>query len=190
VEPVSAPLLYSVIASLDGYIEDADGHFDWARPSEGLHAAVNELERPVGTYLYGRRMYETMRYWQDARRGPEDRPVARDFADIWRAADKVVFSGTLDAVSTPDTVLERHFEPDAIRARKRAAGRPLSVGGAGLAAQAFAAGLIDECHLFLHPIAVGGGKPALPVGQRIGLELLAERRFTDGVLFLHYRVRA
>lgn len=184
---MSAPLWYTANTSLDGYVEDATGSFEFTRPSEEVHAFINELERPVGTYLYGRRMYETMRYWEDGR-GPDGSAVASEFADIWRAASKVVFSRTLEGVATARSELVRHFDPEEIRVRKEAAERPLTVGGAGLAAAAFAAGLVDECHLFVRPTAVGGGKPALPIGQRIDLELIADRRFPDGVVFLHYRV--
>ncbi len=186
---MSAPLWYTANVSLDGYIEDAEGSFDFTRPSDEVHAFINELERPVGTYLYGRRLYETMRYWEDGR-GPDGSAVRSEFADIWRAASKVVFSTSLEAVTTAQTELVRHFDPEEVRARKQAADRPLTVGGAGLAVAAFAAGLVDECHMFVRPITVGGGKPAMPAGQRVELDLIAERRFTDGVVFLHYRVRS
>ena len=180
-------LMYSAIASLDGYIADAAGRFDWSAPDEEVHAFVNDLERPVGTYLYGRRMYEVMRAWEtmDA---SADEPVTGDFAAIWRAADKVVYSRTLDAVSTQRTRLEHAFDPAAVRRLKASAGRDLSVGGAGLAAAALAAGLVDEVHLFLSPVVVGGGTRALPDGLRLDLELLDERRFAGGVVYLGYRV--
>jgi dihydrofolate reductase len=178
-------LIYSAIASLDGYVNDADGRFEWAAPGAEVHAFVNDLERPVGTYLYGRRMYETMAVWEtfDLDDEPE---VMRDFAAIWRAADKIVYSATLPAVSTPRTRLERTFEPGAVRRLKEAARRDLGIGGPTLAAAAFAAGLVDECHLFLHPVSVGGGTPALPHGQRVRLELRDEHRFASGVVYLRY----
>lgn len=184
-----AKLIYAAIASLDGYVEDEQGTFDWSAPDEEVHRFVNELERPVGTYLYGRRMYETMTPWQSELDGPEQHEVAREFARIWRAADKIVYSRTLDAPATPKTTIERAFDPDAVRRLKQTAERDLTVGGAELAAQALAAGLVDELHLFATPIVVGGGKPALPAGVRFGLELLDERRFGSGVVHLRYRVR-
>ena len=182
-----AKLLYSAIASLDGYVADEEGTFDWAMPSEELHAFVNDLERPIGTYLYGRRMYEVMSFWADPPDLASEPRVMRDYASIWQAADKVVYSGSLDAVSTSRTRLERAFEPDAIRAMKADATRDLSIGGPTLAAHAFRAGLVDECHLFLTSVIVGGGTRALPDHVRLGLELLDERRFADGVVHLHYR---
>ena len=175
-------LMYSAIASLDGYIADADGRFDWAAPDDEVHAFVNDLERPVGTYLYGRRMYETMVYWETAT-GQE--PDIRDYAEIWQAAEKVVYSRTLETVASARTRLEREFDPAAVRDLKDAAERDVSVGGPELAAVALRAGIVDECHLFLHPVTVGGGKPALPGGVR--LELLDQRRFAGGVVYLRYR---
>ena len=184
-----AKLIYSAIASLDGYVADADGNFDWAAPDEEVHAFVNDLERPVGTHLYGRRMYETMVYWETAHTVAGQRPVAQDFTQIWQAADKVVYSRTLEAVSSARTLLERDFDPEAVRRMKAAAGRDITVGGPDLAAQALAAGLVDECHLFLTPIVVGGGRRALPDDLRLKLELVDERRFGSGVVHLHYRTR-
>jgi dihydrofolate reductase len=182
-------LIYSAIASLDQYVEDDHGRFDWAAPDEEAHAFVNELERPVGTYLYGRRMYETMTYWE-AGPGPADQTeVTRDFAAIWRAAQKVVYSRTLESVSTARTRLERAFEPEAVRALKRESPADISVGGAELAGQALAAGLVDQLHLMLMPVIVGGGRPALPDGVRARLELVDERRFAGGAVSLRYRVR-
>jgi dihydrofolate reductase len=183
-----AKLVYSALASLDGYIADADGRFDWAAPDEEVHAFVNDLERPVGTYLYGRRMHEVMRFWETASTGADEPAAFRDYATIWQAADKVVYSTTLDAVDTARTRLERRFDPAAVRQLKAESAQDLSIGGAGLAAQALVAGLVDECHLLLTPIAVGGGTPALPTGVRLDLELLDEHRFTGGVVHLHYRV--
>jgi dihydrofolate reductase len=182
-----AKLIYSAITSLDGYVEDEDGNFDWSAPDDEVHAFVNDLERPVGTYLYGRRMYEVMAYWETAHTVAGQAPVMLDYAELWQAADKVVYSRTLEAVSSARTRIERHFDPEAVRRLKASAERNLTVGGPDLAAQAFRAGLVDECHLFLSPIVVGDGKRALPEGVRIKLELLAERRFANGVVHLHYR---
>jgi dihydrofolate reductase len=181
-----AKLIYSAIASLDGYVADEDGRFDWAEPDEEVHRFVNELERPVGTHLYGRRMYEVMRFWETA--GGADWPsFARDYAEIWRAADKIVYSKTLESVSSARTRIERDFDPDAVRQLKAAAERDLSIGGPDLAGQALAAGLVDECHFFVTPVVVGGGTRALPDGLRLDFELLDERRFASGVVHLRYR---
>ena len=181
-------LIYSAIASLDGYTEDQSGAFEWAAPDDEVLAFVNDLERPVGTYLYGRRMYETMAYWETAHRLPDASPAFRDFTDIWQAADKVVFSKTLEAVSSAKTRLERTFEPEAIRRLKESAERDLGVGGAALAAQAMAAGLVDELQLFAVPVLVGGGKRALPRDVHANLELLELRRFDSGFVFQRYAV--
>jgi dihydrofolate reductase len=175
-------LVYSALASLDGYIADADGGFEWAAPDEEVHAFVNDLERPVGTFLLGRRMYEVLAVW-DTIDDPE--PVMRDFAQIWRAADKIVYSRTLEAPSTARTRIEREFDPEAVRRMK--AERELSIGGPELAGDAIRAGLVDECRLFLSPVVVGGGTPALPDGVRWSLELVDERRFGNGVVYLRYR---
>jgi dihydrofolate reductase len=182
-----ARLIYSAITSLDGYVADEEGNFDWAAPDEEVHSFVNDLERPVGTYLYGRRMYEVMVYWETAHTLAEQ-PVIRDFAEIWRAADKLVFSKTLEQASSARTRIEREFDPEAVRRMKASAERDLSVGGPDLAAQAIKAGLVDELQLFLTPVVVGGGKQALPDGVRLQLELLDERRFGNGVVYLHYRI--
>ena len=182
-----AKLIYSALASLDGYVADTDGKFDWAAPDTELHQAVNDLERGAGTYLYGRRMHEVMRYWETAHEDAAQPPVGRDDASIWQAADKVVYSRTLEAPTTARTRIERAFEPDAVRALKAAATRDVTVGGPELAGQALRAGLVDECHLFLTPIIVGGGRPALPDGLLLKLQLLDERRFSGGVVHLHYR---
>jgi len=179
-------LIYSAIASLDGYVEDEEGKFDWAAPDEDVHAFVNDLERSVGTYLYGRRMYETMVFWETAE---DEQPFIRDFAEIWRAADKIVYSKTLESVSSDRTRLERDFDPDAVRQLKETAGRDTTIGGPALAAQAIRAGLVEEYHFFLVPVLVGGGKRALPDGVRKELELLDERRFASGVVFVRYRQR-
>jgi dihydrofolate reductase len=184
-----AKLIYSAITSLDGYIADEDGNFDWAAPDEEVHAFVNDLERPVGTYLYGRRMYETMVFWETAHTFADQRPVMQDFAKIWQAADKVVYSTTLPAVSSARTRIERDFDPEAVRRMKAAAGRDITVGGPHLAAEAIRAGLVDEYQLFLVPFMVGGGNQSLPDNVRVQLELLDERRFGGGVVFLRYRTR-
>ena len=181
-----AKLIYSAIASLDGYTEDEEGKFDWATPDEQVHAFANELERPIGTYLYGRRMYETMVAWETM---ADPAPVMRDYAEIWQAAEKVVYSASLEAVTSARTRLERSFEPDAVSALKASSERDLSVGGSALAATAIEAGLVDEVQLLLTPIVVGGGKPALPDGVRLELELLDERRFGNGVVFVRYSTR-
>ena len=180
-----AKLIYSAIASLDGYVADRDGNFDWAAPDAEVHAFVNDLERPIGTYLYGRRMYETMAVWETM---DDPAPEMRDFARLWRAADKVVYSRTLDAVSTPRTRLERELMPAAVRALVAGAARDVTIGGPTLAGAALAAGLVDEIQLFLNPIAVGGGTPALPHDVRVDLKLLDQRRFGNGVVYLSYRV--
>jgi dihydrofolate reductase len=188
-----ARLVYSAIASLDGYVVDADGSFDWAAPDEAVHAFVNDLERPIGTYLYGRRMYEVMRFWETAptRTDPgAARDVAADFAGLWQAADKVVYSTSLAAVSTARTRIERTFDADAVRQLVSAADRDVTVGGPGLAAAAIRAGLVGEFHLFLVPVVVGGGTRALPDDVRLDLELVDEHRFGSGVVHLHHRPRA
>jgi dihydrofolate reductase len=184
-----AKLIYSAIASLDGYIEDEDGNFDWAEPDEEVHAFVNDLDRPVGTYLYGRRMYEVMVGWETDPTLADQSPLMRDFAEIWQAADKIVYSKTLANVSTARTRIERDFDPEAVRQMKASADRDLIVGGPELAAHAFKAGLVDECHLFVTPIIVGGGKQSLPDNVRLELALMDERRFGNGVVYLHYRTR-
>jgi dihydrofolate reductase len=184
-----ARLIYSSISSLDGYISDEDGSFDWAVPDEELHAFVNELERPVGTYLYGRRMYDVMVAWETVATGADQPPVMRDFAQIWQAADKVVYSRTLDTVSSARTRIERSFEPDTIQRMKASAERDISVGGPELAAQAIRAGLVDELQLLVTPILIGGGTRCLPDNVRVQLELVDERRFGNGTVYLRYRTR-
>jgi dihydrofolate reductase len=182
-----ARLIYSAIASLDGYVADEQGNFDRLAPDEEVHAFVNDLERTVGTYLYGRRMYEVMVAWETMETAgrPE---VLRDFAEIWWAADKVVYSRALESVASERTRIEREFEPETVRQMKATAERDISIGGPQLAGQALAAGLVDECHLFLAPLLMGGGTRALPDGVQLRLELLDERRFASGVVHLHYRV--
>ena len=182
-----ADLVYTAIASLDGYVADADGRWDWSMPDAEVHAFVNDLERPVGTHLYGRRMYEVLVAWETM---DDPDPAMRDYAEIWRAADKIVYSSTLEQASSARTRIERAFEPDAVRELKRTAERDLAIGGPHLAAEAFAAGLVDRVHLLLSPVIVGGGKRALPDGARLDLELVDERRFGNGVVHLHHRVRS
>jgi dihydrofolate reductase len=182
-----AKLIYSAITSLDGYVADEDGNFDWAAPDEEVHTYVNDLERSVGTYLYGRRMYEVMVYWETANSVAEQPSFARDYADVWRAADKIVYSGTLETAITDRTRIERSFDPEVVRRMKETAERDMSVGGPNLAAHAIRAGLVDEHHLFITPVVVGGGTAALPDDVHLTLELLDERRFGNGVVHLHYR---
>ena len=184
-----AKLIYSAITSLDGYVADEGGNFDWAAPDAEVHRFVNDLERPVGTYLYGRRMYEVMVYWETADILADQPPFIRDFAETWRAADKIVYSKTLETVSSARTRIERDFDREAVRHMKASAERDISVGGPGLAAQAIKAGLVDECHLFLTPIMVGGGEKSLPDDVHLELDLLDERRFGNGMVHLHYRTR-
>jgi dihydrofolate reductase len=181
-----AKLIYSAIMSLDGFVADEDGNFDWAAPDDEVHAFVNDLERSVGSYLYGRRMYDVMVYWETAD-GLADKPVIQDFAELWRAADKIVYSRTLETVASARTQMERNFDPEAVRGLKARAERDMSVGGPELAAQAIKAGLVDEYHLFVTPVIVGGGTAALPSDVSIQLELVEERRFGNGVLHVHYR---
>ena len=181
-----ADLIYVALASLDGYIEDEDGKFDWAEPDEEVHSFANDLERQVGTHLYGRRLYETMAVWETL--PLDDQPgYIRDFAELWRDSDTIVYSRTLGAPSTARTRIERDFDPDAVRQLKDEADRDLAVGGAKLAGQALRAGLVDELHLLLAPVLVGGGKRALPDDVRLPLELVGERRFDSGFVHLHYR---
>ena len=182
-----ARLIYSAIMSLDGYTADAQGRFDWAAPDEQVHAFVNELERPVGTYLYGRSMYETMRYWETAHTLAGQRPVSLDYARIWQAADKIVYSTTLAAPDTARTRVERDFDPVQVGKLKESAGRDLTVGGPRLAAQAIMAGLVDEYQLFVVPAVVGGGTRALPDQARLNLALTQEHRFGSGTVYLCYR---
>ncbi|MGZ6322481.1 MAG: dihydrofolate reductase family protein [Ktedonobacterales bacterium] len=184
-----AKLIYSAITSLDGYVADEDGNFDWAAPDEEVHAFVNDLERSVGTYLYGRRIYEVMVAWETMHTLSGQPPVVQDFAAIWQAADKIVYSKTLETVSSASTRIEREFDSEVVRQMKAAAERDITVGGADLAAQAIKAGLVDECHLFLTPVVVGSGKQSLPNNVRLNLNLLDERRFGNGVVHLHYHIR-
>jgi len=193
-----AKLIYMINASLDGYIECPDGRFDWSEPDEEVHAFINDLARPVGTYLYGRRIYEVMSVWESddvlegayAEQGAEVSPATRDYAGIWRAAEKVVYSRTLEEVTTEKTRLKREFDPEEVRRLKASAAADLAVAGPELAAQAFRTGLVDELHLIVAPVAVGGGKRALPDGLRIDLELTDEHRFASGTVYLAYRLRS
>jgi dihydrofolate reductase len=181
-----AKLIYTAIASLDGFVADESGNFDWAAPDNEVHAFVNDLERPAGTYLYGRRLYETMAFWETAHVRPEMSAVALDYARIWQAAEKIVYSRTLESASTARTRLEREFVAEAVRRLKASADREVSVGGSELAAQALHAGLVDEIRVFIVPAIVGGGKRFLPDSLRLTLVLLDERRFESGVAYLRY----
>jgi dihydrofolate reductase len=184
-----ARLIYSTIASLDGYIADEDGKFDWAEPDEEVHTFINDLERPVGTYLLGRGMYEVLAYWDDPPSLAEQPSFVQEFAEIWQAADKVVYSRTLETARTARTRIERDFDPEAIRRLKAQSDRDVTIGGPELAAQAIRAGLVDDYQMFVVPVVVGAGKQSLPRDGRIELELLDERRFGNGTVFLHYRTR-
>ena len=183
-----ARLVYAAITSLDGYVADEEGSWDWSAPDEEVHAFVNELERPIATHLYGRRMYEVLVAWETMDTAGEPASI-RDYAEIWRGAEKVVYSRTLEAASSERTRIEREFNPETVRAMKESADRDLSIGGPDLAAQALAAGLVDEVNLLLSPVIVGGGNPALPEGLRLDLTLLGERRFGNGVVHLQYGCR-
>jgi dihydrofolate reductase len=184
-----AKLIFTAITSLDGYIEDEAGTFDWAAPDDEVLRFLNDLERPIGTYLYGRRMYETMVNWETADVLRDQSPLAWDWMQLWRAADKVVYSRSLEAASSARSRIVRDFDPRAIWAMKNSLERDITVGGPDLAAQAFKAGLVDQCQLFLTPVLIGGGKPALPKEVRLDLELVTEHRFDNGVVFLDYRLR-
>jgi dihydrofolate reductase len=183
-----AKLIYTGISSLDGYIADENGKFEWGEPDEEVHAFVNDLERPIGTYLYGRRLYEVMAYWDTADTVPGQPEVALDYARLWQAAEKVVYSTSLTGTTTARTRLERTFDPQAVRAMKESADRDLSVGGPTLAAHALRAGLVDEIQIFVAPVVVGGGTPLLPKGVRFDVDLLDERRFGAGFTYARYRV--
>ncbi|HEX5622174.1 MAG TPA: dihydrofolate reductase family protein [Solirubrobacteraceae bacterium] len=179
-------LTYAAITSLDGYVADADGKWDWSMPDREVHAFVNDIERPIGTHLYGRRMYEVLVAWETLE---SDEPEMQDYARIWRGADKIVYSRTLSEVGSARTRIEREFSPDAVRSLKASAERDIAIGGPELAAEAIRAGLVDELHLIVSPVVVGGGQPALPDGVRWDLELVGERRFGNGVVHLHYATR-
>jgi dihydrofolate reductase len=182
-----ADLIYAAIASLDGYVADEGGEFGWAAPDEEVHSYVNALERPIGTYLYGRRMYDIMVFWETEGDGDDEPAVMHEYTEIWRAADKIVFSRTLESPSSARTRIEREFDPVAVRALVDAAPSDMSLGGAELAGQALAAGVVDQVHLILVPVIVGGGTRALPGGVRLDLELVGEHRFASGFVHLHYR---
>jgi dihydrofolate reductase len=185
-----AKLIYSAITSLDGYIEDVDGNFGWAAPGEEVHCFVNDLQRPIGTYLLGRRMYDVMVYWETAHAIAGQPAFTLDFAKIWQAADKIVYSKTLKTASSARTRIERDFDAETVRRMKSTTGRDISVGGSDLAAQVIKAELVDEFHLIVAPVVVGGGKRSLPDGIFLKLELLDERRFGKGMVHLHYRTRS
>jgi len=181
-----AQLIYSMLTSLDGYIADEDGSFDWAVPDDEVHRFINDVQRSVGTYLCGRRMYDVMAAWETVDTGPDEAPVMRDFAKLWQATEKIVYSRTMETVPSGRTRIERDFNPDAVRQIKAAADRDITVGGPNLAAQAIEAGLVDEYHVFVVPVVVGGGNRALPNHVRLQLELLDERRFSSGIVYLRY----
>jgi dihydrofolate reductase len=182
-------LIYSAIASLDGYVADESGNFDWAEPDEEVHSFVNDLERQIGTYLYGRRLYEVMVAWESADTVAGQPAYMKDFAEIWKGADKIVYSRTLESASTSSTRIERDFQPDAVRQMKSQARQDLLIGGPELAANAIKAGIVDEYHLFVVPVIVGGGKHWIANGGRVNLDLLDERRFANGTVYLRYRTR-
>ena len=184
-----AHLIYWANMSLDGYIEDQEGRFDWTQPNDELFAFITDLVRETRTHLYGRRMYETMQVWETDPELAAASPLMRDFAEVWQAADKIVFSRTLETVSTRNTQLKHSFDPEAIRRLKAASDHDMFIEGPGIAAHAFQAGLVDECYLFYLPVIVGGGKPGLPLNLRLELELLEERRFDNGTVYLRYRTR-
>ena len=182
-----ARLVYSMIASLDGYVADEGGNFDWATPDEELHGFINDLERRIGTYLYGRRMYETMVFWETALDADGEPEVFREYARIWQAADKVVYSRTLSETTSKRTRVEREFDPGPIRDMKARAGKDISVSGPHLAGEALRARLVDEVQLFVAPVIVGGGNRAFPAGVHATLELLDSQRFASGFVYLRYR---
>jgi dihydrofolate reductase len=181
-------LISTAMTSLDGYVADENGNFDWTTPDSDVHVFINDLERPIGTYLYGRRVYDAMVYWETAPTDPDQPAVVRDYTELWLAAEKIVYSTTLAAPRSARTRIERTFDPDAVRRLKNATDRDLSIGGPGLAGHALRAGLVDEIRLFVCPVIVGGGRPFLPSGLRQGLDLVDERRFNSGVVYLAYRV--
>ncbi len=185
-----AKLIYVSNVSVDGFVEDEHGSFEWTAPSDDVFAYVTDLVRPIGTHLYGRRMYETMAVWETDPALAARSELMADFAHVWRAADKIVYSSTLDALHTARSRLERRFDPGSVRGMKAGASRDLTVGGADLASHVFRAGLVDECHFFLHPVVVGRGKPSLPGELRAQLELLDERRFDSGVVYVRYAIRS
>lgn len=185
-----AKLIYVTNVSLDGYIEDAHGRFEWTAPNDEVFTFITDLVRPAGTYIYGRRLYQTMAVWETQPDLAAQSELMAEFANVWQAADKIVYSTTLDAVSTTNTRLERRFDADSVREMKASAASDLTVGGATLAAHAFNAGLVDECQLFIHPVLVGEGKPAFPRDARVQLDLLEEHRFGNGVVNLRYRIQS
>ncbi len=185
-----AKVIYVANVSLDGYTEDAHGGFEWTEPSDEVFSFITDLVRPVGTHLYGRRMYETMAVWETDPTLAAQSELMADFANVWQAADKIVYSTTLHAVSTANTRLEHRFDPGSVRDMSTSGASDLTVGGPTLAAHAFNAGLIDECHLFIYPVLVGDGKPAFPSDARVPLELLEEHRFGNGVVYFRYRIQS
>jgi dihydrofolate reductase len=185
-----AKMIYVANVSLDGFIEDAHGSLEWTEPSDEVFSFITDVVRPVGTHLYGRRMYETMAVWETQPALAAQSKLMADFANVWQGAHKIVYSTTLHVASTANTRLERRFDPDSVRDMKTSAASDLTVGGPNLAAHAFNAGLVDECQLFVHPVLVGEGKPAFLSDARIQLELLEERRFGNDVVYLRYRIQS
>jgi dihydrofolate reductase len=185
-----AKLIYVANVSLDGYIEDANGRFEWTAPTDEIFTFITDVLRPVGAYLYGRRMYETMAVWEADPTLAAQSELMADFVSVWQAVGKIVYSTTLHAASTANTRLERRFDPDSVRDMKTSAATDFTVGGPTLAGQAFTAGLVDECHLFVYPVLIGEGKPAFPSDARAQLELLEEHRFGNGVVYLRYRTQS
>lgn len=181
-------LIYSAITSLDGYIADAAGNFDWGEPDAEVHSYLNDLERSAGVHLYGRKLYEVLAVWEEFYEKPDLPEVYRDYATLWHHAQKVVFSRTLTEVNTPRTSLERSFDPEALRRLKAQTPGDLVIGGAELAGQALMAGLVDELNLVIPPVLLGGGKRALPKNFSTTLELAVQRQFANGVVHLGYRV--
>jgi dihydrofolate reductase len=184
-----ARLVYAVLASLDGYVADEAGNFDWAAPGEDVHRFINELERSVGTYLFGRRLYEIMAVWQDFPDIEQEPEVIGEYAAIWQSADKIVYSETLAAVTTPKTRLDRSFDPQSVRAMVTDQEQDVSIGGPTLASHALRAGIVDDIHLFIVPHIVGGGTPCWPAGLPLQLDLAEQERFSDGTVYLHYTTR-
>jgi len=182
-----ASLIYSTIMSLDGYVADAQGNFDWAEPDEQVHSLINDLQRSIGTYLLGRKMYEVLIAWDNADALANAPTYMQDFAKMWQAVDKVIYSQTLDSVSSARARIERNFDPRAVQQMKIQVDADISVGGPSLADHAFKAGLVDECHFFVAPVVIGGGTQALPNNVRLPLRLLDERRFESGMVYLRYR---
>ena len=182
-------LIYAVNTSVDGFMEDQDGNFGWTEPNDEVFKFITDLMRPIGTHLLGRRMYETMMVWETDPKFAAESSLKRDFAEVWQAANKIVFSTTLENLPTRKTQLMRSFEPETIRQLKANSEHDILIEGPEIASHAFRAGLIDECHLFILPVVVGGGKSAIPNNLRLNLELLEEQHFGNGTVYLRYRIK-